>query len=92
MEYAEYVIKFTCNYFNRKWNFAQRFLEFYSFRALESGRTLTAITHHHVTYFLKAALQIVALGLLTTQIPVTKFFFESQSLSGFPRAGHTYNV
>jgi len=25
-EYTEYIIKFTCNHFNRKWNFAQSFL------------------------------------------------------------------
>jgi len=54
-----------CSRFNQKWNFAKHFLEFYSFRALGSGKTLTAITRQHVTYFIEAALQIVALGLLT---------------------------
>jgi len=39
--------------FNRKWYFAPRFLKFYSFRALGSERTLTAITHQRVTYCLK---------------------------------------
>jgi len=45
-EYTEYVIKFTCSRFNQKWTFAPHFLEFYSFRAFESARTLTARTHY----------------------------------------------
>jgi len=28
MEYTEYIIRFTCNCFNQKWNFASRFLLF----------------------------------------------------------------
>jgi len=51
-EYTECVIKFTCNPFNRKWNFAQRFLELDYFRALGSGRTLMAITCQRITYIL----------------------------------------
>jgi len=48
--------QFTCSHFNRKWIFAQHFFELYSFHALGSARTLTAITRQHVAYFLKAAL------------------------------------
>jgi len=58
------VIKFTFSHFNRKWNFAQRFLELYTSRVLESARMLTAITRQHVAYLPKVAPQIVALGLL----------------------------
>jgi len=35
-----------------------------------------AITRQHVTHFLKAALLIVALGLLNTLISVTFFFLK----------------
>jgi len=45
MEYLEYIIKYTCSHFNRKWNLAQHFIEFYSFRALGNARTPTPITH-----------------------------------------------
>jgi len=50
------------------------FLEFHSFRALESGRTLTAITHQRIAYIFKVALQNVALGLLNTLKKVSNFF------------------
>jgi len=74
MEYMEYVIKFTCSCFNRKWNFAQRFIKFYSSLALGSARTLiTAITRQHVAYSSKVVLQMVALGLLNALISVTFF-------------------
>jgi len=39
----------TCSGFNLKLYFA---LKFYSFHALGIGRTMTAITRQHVTYFL----------------------------------------
>jgi len=64
MEYTEFVIKFICSHFNWKWNFAQSFLNFYSFRVLGNARTQTAITCQRVAYLLKAALQIGALRLL----------------------------
>jgi len=69
--------------FNWKWNFAQSFLEFYHFRVLGSGRTLTAIARQHVAYFLKAALQILALGLLTTYTDNSNFFFYKPELVRF---------
>jgi len=65
-EYTEHVIKFTCSRYIRKWYLAPRFLEFYSFHVLGNTRTLTAITRQHVACFLKAALLIVAQGLLNT--------------------------
>jgi len=37
MEYTEYEIKFRCTHFNRKWNFAQRFLNFILFVRMEVG-------------------------------------------------------
>jgi len=57
------------------WYFAPRFLKFYSFRALKTGRTLTAITPQRNAYFLKTALLFVAQGLLDTLISVTFFLF-----------------
>jgi len=63
----------TCSFFNWKWYFAPRFLKFYSFRALGTGRTLTAITCQRITYFLKTALLFVARGLLDTLISVRYF-------------------
>jgi len=62
------LFKFTCIYFNQKWNFAQRYLEFYSFCALGSARTLTGITRQCIAYLPKVALQIVAVGLLNALI------------------------
>jgi len=57
---------------------------------LGSGRTLTAITHQRVAYILKAALQIVALGLLATVIPVT-FFLKTNICLVIPeRVTHSY--
>jgi len=53
MEYTEYIIKFTCSSFNQKWNFDKHYLELYYFRALKSGRTLTAVTRQHIIHFLK---------------------------------------
>jgi len=62
-------------------NFAQRFLEFHSFCALGSARTLTAITRQRQlptpianAYSPKAAPQIVALGLLNVVISVPGIF------------------
>jgi len=78
MEYTEYVIQFTCSYFNQKWNFAPRFLEFYSSRAFGSAGTLTAITRQHVAYLPKAASPIVALGLLNTLVSVTFLFLKKK--------------
>jgi len=59
MEYTEYIIKFTCSSFNQKWNFDKHYLELYYFRALKSGRTLTAVTRQHINTFFEAELQIV---------------------------------
>jgi len=73
MEYTEYITKFTRSHFNWKWNFAQCFLKFDSFRVLGSARTLMATTCQRVGYLLKVALQIGALRLLNTLISVTLF-------------------
>jgi len=56
MEYTEYIIKYSCSRFNRKWNFAQHF----PFCALS-----------RLAYLPKVALQMVALVLLNVKILVT---------------------
>jgi len=73
---GEYGVRnqITCSCFNQKWYFAPRFLKLYSFRALGTGRRLTAITRQRVAYFLKTALLFVAQGLLDTLISVIIFF------------------
>jgi len=69
--YVEYVIKFMCSRFDWQWNFTQRFLEFYSFRALGSATMLTAITHQCIAYLPKLAPQIAVLGLLNALLSLT---------------------
>jgi len=75
MEYAEYVIKFTCSSFYRRWNFAKLFLKKVSFRELGNSRAIIAITYQCVTYLSKAAPQMVALGLLNALIFLKKIVF-----------------
>jgi len=74
MEYTEYVIKIRVAVFTGSGTLLHVFFKFNSFRALGTGKTLTAITHQRITYF-KAALLFVAQGLLNTLISVTIFWY-----------------
>jgi len=47
-----------------------------------------AITRQRVAYFIEAALQIIALGLLTMLIQLPPI--QNRNLSDFPRSGHIH--
>jgi len=75
MKYTEYVIKFTCSLFLLK-----VFMNFIIFASGKWENTNSYNSPACHSFFLKAALQIVAVGLLTMLIPVIiNFCFENRT-------------